>query len=106
LAAGVQKVVSAGGIAVVAHPVRLGARGDQEDRLIARMREAGVAGLEVFHSDHSPQDMERYAALASKYGLKVTGGSDFHGAIKPQIALGVGRGNLDVSYKILETLKN
>jgi predicted metal-dependent phosphoesterase TrpH len=106
LAAGVEKVARAGGVAVVAHPIRLGARGDQEDRLIARLRETGVAGLEAYHSDHSPQDMERYAALASKYGLKMTGGSDFHGAVKPQISLGVGRSNLDVSYNILKALRN
>ena len=43
---------------------------------------------------------------AEKYGLIVTGGSDFHGSVKPQIELGVGKGNLKIPYSVLQNLLN
>jgi predicted metal-dependent phosphoesterase TrpH len=65
-----------------------------------------LAGLEVYHSDHSPDDVRRYAEIAKKYGLAVTGGSDFHGDAKPDIALGTGRnGNLDIPRSVLYVLR-
>jgi hypothetical protein len=44
--------------------------------------------------------------IAKKYDLAVTGGSDFHGDAKPQVALGTGRnGNLDIPKSVLDTLR-
>ncbi|WP_410768165.1 PHP domain-containing protein [Fontibacillus sp. BL9] len=65
----------AGGAAVLAHP---GLYGD--DDLVVDILERGrPAGVEVYHSDHGPEDEGRYAALAKRYGLIPTGGSDYHG---------------------------
>jgi predicted metal-dependent phosphoesterase TrpH len=64
----------AGGTSVIAHP---GLYGD--DDFVEDMIRYGAKGLEVFHSDHSPEDEERYARLAAKYSLIATGGSDYHG---------------------------
>ena len=88
----IQRVLSAGGVPVVAHPVRLGIRNQRKDEeaAIAEMRDAGLLGIEVQHSDHSAQDRARYQAIADKYQLAPSGGSDFHGAVKPQIKLGSG----------------
>ena len=105
---GIQQINAAGGLPVLAHPVRLGFR-DQggEEHFIREMREAGLGGLEVFHSDHGPSDVERYAGLAEKYGLAVTGGSDFHGDAKPQVALGTGMNrNLEVPRSVLDKLRS
>ena len=50
--------------------------------------------------------MERYAGIASKYNLAVSGGSDFHGEVKPQISLGTGqKGNLNIPKSVLEGLR-
>jgi hypothetical protein len=50
--------------------------------------------------------MQRYAGLARKYDLAVSGGSDFHGEVKPQISLGTGlRGNLDIPKSVLDGLR-
>ena len=58
------------------------------------------------NSDHTPADTEMYLALASKYDLKVTGGSDFHGTAKPGVRLGTGcHGNLKVPDDLLERLR-
>ncbi len=55
---------------MLAHPIRLGLRDPKaEENFIRELRDAGLRGIEVFHSDHRPADMERYAGLARKYNL-------------------------------------
>lgn len=103
----IQQLLEAGGIPVLAHPVRLGIRDTVlEERMICGMTEAGLAGIEAFHSDHSASDAARYEALARKLALKVTGGSDFHGDPKPDIALGSGRRNLNIPVDLLRQLRD
>jgi 3',5'-nucleoside bisphosphate phosphatase len=103
----IQHVIEAGGLPVLAHPIRLGFRDfEAEETFIGGLREAGLRGIEVFHSDHRPQDMERYAGVARKYDLAVSGGSDFHGDVKPNISLGTGQnGNLNIPKAVLEALR-
>ena len=107
VAMAIQRVLGAGGLPVIAHPIRLGIHDHAaEESFIGELRDAGLRGIEVFHSDHRPADMERYAGIARKYNLLVTGGSDFHGAIKPQISLGTGnQGNLNIPITVLNDLR-
>jgi predicted metal-dependent phosphoesterase TrpH len=101
----IRRVNDAGGLSVLAHPVRLGKRNhDEEEQLIVDLAGEGLGGLEVYHSDHTASDSLRYLTIANKYGLKVTGGSDFHGGNKPSIQLGRGPGNLNISKQVLEKL--
>jgi predicted metal-dependent phosphoesterase TrpH len=103
---GIRLVQEAGGITSLAHPIRLG-RTDrsEEEKLIASMARAGLDAIEAYHSDHDQDATERYLALARKYDLLVTGGSDFHGANKPAVQLGTGPGELAVPVSLLETLR-
>lgn len=105
---GIEQITAAGGLPVLAHPVRLGFRDPlTEESFIGRLRDRGLLGIEVYHSDHHASDSERYALLAKKYGLAMTGGSDFHGEAKPNIALGTGlRGNLNIPRSVLEKLRS
>jgi hypothetical protein len=105
--AAIQRVIDAGGLPVLAHPIRLGYRDPEaEEKFIGGLRAAGLRGIEVFHSDHRPADMERYAGIARKYNLAVSGGSDFHGDVKPQISLGTGHnGNLNIPKSVLDGLR-
>jgi predicted metal-dependent phosphoesterase TrpH len=64
----------AGGVASLAHPGLI-----RRDDLIPRMAGSGLDALEVYHSDHTGEDVARYRALARQYGLAISGGSDFHG---------------------------
>jgi hypothetical protein len=60
----------------------------------------------VYHSDQTAADSARYLEVARKYGLLVTGGSDFHGDNKPSIQLGTGhRGNLNIPKQVLDALR-
>ncbi len=100
----VERIRTAGGIASLAHPVRV--NGDVP-KLMPELCEAGMNAIEAYHSDHGPQDVALYLELARKYGLLVTGGSDFHGAVKPNVRLGTGAdGNLCVPREVFDRLKN
>jgi len=108
---GIERVLKGGGIPSLAHPIRVGKRvgghdGDELDKWVGEMRGMGLRALEAFHSDHRPQDVERYLDLARRLDLAVTGGSDFHGANKPRIELGSGyEGNLNIPRSVLDTLR-
>ncbi len=99
-------VRSAGGVPVVAHPIRLGLPRAQERELLMRYRRAGLLGLEIYHSEHPPELQAYYHQLAAELDLLPTGGSDFHGAIKPDTQLGTGiNGNVRVPAAFLEGLR-
>jgi predicted metal-dependent phosphoesterase TrpH len=103
LAEGVAIIRKAGGIASLAHPVRV--KGDVP-ALMPELCNSGLNAIEAYHSDHSDADTELYLGLARHYGLLVTGGSDFHGAVKPGVTLGRGlNGNLKVPDDLLDQLR-
>jgi 3',5'-nucleoside bisphosphate phosphatase len=78
----VAAIRAAGGVPVFAHP-GADARGRiVPDRVFDELAEAGLAGIEVFHRDHSPAQRERLSAIARRLGLLVTGSSDYHGTGK------------------------
>jgi len=96
----------AGGLPVLAHPATLRLNGlDALEDLVAELKNQGLAGIEVYYSDHTRQMAEDFLALARKYDLLPTGGSDFHGENKPGVELGRGRGDLAVPYDFLAGLK-
>ncbi len=101
-------VRDAGGVPVLAHPIRLGKENKaEEERWITDITDAGLQGLEVFHSDHSKADVERYQSYTRKLQLVQTGGSDYHGGNKPDIYLGEGRkGNLSIPFEVLQNLRD
>ncbi|TDB39078.1 MAG: PHP domain-containing protein [Actinobacteria bacterium] len=78
-------IKGAGGLAVLAHPSVSGA----ED-LIERFRHDGLDGIEVFHAQQGPSDRERLLAVATRFEMAITGGSDFHGPGEGRTRLGDG----------------
>jgi len=79
----------AAGLAVAAHPVQWNCRNRaQIERILRGLIRAGLDGLEVYHSDHTPARTRLYLDLARRLGLGVTGGSDFHGKAKCGVHLG------------------
>jgi 3',5'-nucleoside bisphosphate phosphatase len=104
----IKLVRAAGGIPVIAHPVRLSlAHDDSERQIFLRLKQAGLMGLEVIHSEHSPQLQTYYRHLADELQLAPSGGSDFHGAVKADTYLGSGRaGNVAVPQDFLGTMQS
>lgn len=89
----------AGGTSVIAHP---GIYGD--DGLVEEIIRYGADGIEVYHSDHLPEDEAKYGRMAAKYKLIATGGSDYHGERQGEVFHGrIGNRTVDVS--VLEQLK-
>lgn len=85
----IERIQAARGLAVLAHPIQLRTQNDaQLERVIKDLTDLGLAGLETIHSDHDDATIEKYTALADRFGLLKTGGSDFHGGNKPRIQLG------------------
>lgn len=98
-------ILNAGGIPVLAHPKFLGLSPDQLDNLISDFSKLGLCGIETYYSENTELDTLTTLQIANKYNLLITGGSDFHGTLKPDIQIGVGRGNLKVPYRLLDDLK-
>jgi predicted metal-dependent phosphoesterase TrpH len=81
------------GIPVLAHPIQLRTDNDgQLERILKDLIDLGLEGIEVIHSDHTADLVEKYSRLADRYNLLKTGGSDFHGQKKPTIPLGLANG--------------
>lgn len=95
----VRWIREAGGKAVLAHP---GLYGD--DELVLRIVEDGVDGIEAFHHDHGPDEARRYAAMAERFGLPITAGSDFHGSREGVLLHGT-IGARRISADILDKLR-
>jgi predicted metal-dependent phosphoesterase TrpH len=101
----IRLIKNAGGIPVLAHPGLLKCKtGDQFDELIAGLKEMGIQGVEVYYSEHTPEQARLFARLAQRHELLMTGGTDFHGDIQPDIAIGSGKGDLFVPYELYENL--
>lgn len=73
--------------------------------LLEKLRGAGLMGMEVYYSTHSPEQTDFLRILARQYDLLPGGGSDFHGTNKPDIALGTGKQNLQIPYELLTALR-
>ena len=96
----------AGGISVLAHPFEYDYSSKTLAGLIEHCVDLGLKGIECRHSSHTPGQMAYLQYLADEYGLLKTGGSDFHGSIKPDISIGTGKGLVSVPYSWLQELKN
>jgi len=94
-----------GGVAVLAHPTTVGLEGDALAGMVRDMAEAGLGGLEAVYGRYSPQMRTDLGNLARRFGLVATGGSDFHGATKPDLYVGTGTGDLKVSDRVLDQLE-
>lgn len=102
-AEGVRHICDAGGIASLAHPIRVVG---EIPAMMPELCAAGLNAIEAYHSDHGPAETEVYLGLAKEYGLLVTGGSDFHGALQPDVKLGTGyNGNLHVPQDVLVRMR-
>ena len=97
----------AGGIAVLAHPYLLRIRDRQRfETLVADLKDAGLEGIEVFYPEHPPAETSYYSRLAERLGLVQTGGTDFHGSLKPKLQMGSADGGFFVPCSIYDELSS
>lgn len=92
------------GKAVLAHPLLYHLTEEQLEELVQSLVQSGLDGIEAIYSTNTGLDEVRMRQLAKKYGIFITGGSDFHGSNKPSIDLGKDRGNLKIPAYLLDNL--
>lgn len=96
---------SIGAVPVLAHPFLNLKTPELLEGFLPGAMEAGLQGMETRYSKFSPEATAQACAIADRFGLLHSGGSDFHGSNKPDIRLGVGRGDLQVPSALFEKLK-
>jgi predicted metal-dependent phosphoesterase TrpH len=102
----VRLAVASGGVPVLAHPLSLDLSAESTSAVVAALAGFGLAGVEAWYGRYTPSDREGIAAVAAAHGLVATGGSDYHGRFKPDLQVGVGRGDLHVADGVLEELRD
>lgn len=96
---------SSGGVPVLAHPLSLGLNPGDLDSAISELGGLGLAGLEAIYGRYTPAERAGLTEIAARHALVVTGGSDHHGDYKPDLKVGVGKGDLDVPDGALAALE-
>lgn len=100
----IKMISDAGGLTFFAHPFTWISDEKKLEEELSAYKKKGLAGIEVYHSDHTEEQVVALLRIAKKLNLMVSGGSDYHGETKPLIKLGTGRGNLDISDSYADEL--
>ena len=83
----------------------LSALGEAKPGVPVFLKVSPLGGIEAIYGRYRPEERQALTALAHRHGLAVTGGSDHHGTFKPDLQVGIGRGDLDVPDSILDDLR-
>ena len=94
----------AGGLAIVAHPLSLFVSWGRLGSLMDEWKELGIDGIEAYHPTAKVSHCRRLEKMARGRGFRVTAGSDFHGAIRPERKLGRTAGNLVIGDEYLDEI--
>lgn len=92
-----------GAVSVIAHPL-LNLNTGELRRLIRGAKPLGLCGMETLYSTYNEKTTQRSIDIAKEFSLMQSGGSDFHGSNKPDISLGIGRGNLKIPKNFADAL--
>lgn len=101
----IRTITGAGGLAVLAHPATFAASPEQIATLVRDLKARGLGGIEAYYPGHPTNLCKQLLDLAGKLDLAVTGGSDFHGSVKPGIHIGGAPVMPPVPYRFLENLR-
>ncbi len=99
-------MVDSGVVPVLAHPFTLSLGFDDLERFLDDLVSVGLQGIEGYHGDVSEAEQEPYRVLAKARGLIVSGGSDYHGEMRPDRALPGGKHGVFVPDEVLEELRD
>ena len=103
---GIALIRDAGGVAVLAHPGLLSEDPAEITQIVSSLMECGLQGIEAMYTEHSRELTRFLIDLATAKNLVWTGGTDFHGENKPEIRLGIGRGDIVVPDEVAERLQS
>lgn len=96
---------AAGGVSVLAHPYLIpGEQAQTVPAIVKCLKNMGLMGIEVYYPHHTLQNIRLYLELARQFDLVITGGTDFHGDLLPDIKLGRGHGDLYIPSSLYAPL--
>lgn len=101
----IRMIEEAGGIASLAHPKTLNLDSKEFEQKLDELKSEGLKGLEVYSSCQNREESARFKKTADRLGLFATGGSDFHGANRPQVQLGWMGDGASISYDMIDRMK-
>lgn len=101
----IQAIHSAGGVAFLAHPHLIKISDERLEKYLEELKSYGLDGLEGYYTDYDEEMQTKFQAMAKKHSLEISGGTDFHAAMKPHISIGKGTGNMAIPYSVLERIK-
>ena len=101
----IELIHEAGGIAFVAHLHLIRLPDDELFAFLQRLKAAGLDGIEGYYTEYTAEMQEKFQGMARELGLEISGGTDFHAAMKPHISIGRGLGEMEIPYSVLENLK-
>lgn len=96
---------AAGGGAYIAHLHLIRLDDEQLERFLKELIPYGLSGVEGYYTEYTEEMHEKYTALAARLDLGISGGTDFHAAMKPHISIGTGLGNMRIPYDVLENIR-
>lgn len=97
-------IKTAGGIPVLAHPILYHMGSERLELMISELSAAGLEAIEAKYCTYTSSDERQIKELARKYNLQISGGSDYHGVVKPGLKLGIGYGKLYIDDSILKNM--
>ncbi len=101
----IEIINNAGGKAFLAHLHLIRLDDDELEEYVLRLKRAGLSGIEGYYTEYDDDMQDKYMSLAKKHSLLISGGTDFHGKMKPQIHIGKGYGNMEIPYSVLENIR-
>ena len=91
--------------AFLAHPLLYHFGYAQIEELLIYLKSLGLKGIEAYHSSNNMYESDKLRSMALKLDLAISGGSDFHGVVKPNIEMGRGRGGMRIPMRLLDNIK-
>ena len=102
---GIALINNADGKAFAAHLHLMKKEDNELFEYLKYLKSVGLCGIEGYYTDYTEEMQKKYMQMALDLNLEISGGTDFHGKMKPHITIGVGYGNLKIPYRIFEKLK-
>ncbi len=101
----IEIIKKSGGISSLAHLNQTGKCDEELYKILTNLKNAGLDAVEGYYTEYTEDMNLRYRKMAADIGLKLTGGSDFHGSNKDGYNIGTGKGNLRIPYELLKSLR-
>lgn len=94
-----------GGVAFVAHPHLIRLNDADLRTFLEGLKRVGLCGIEGYYNEYTDEMQDYFQSLAAELGLEISGGTDYHAKMKPHIEIGIGQGNMQIPYSVLENIK-